>query len=98
MSELSHSQRVHIVNKKGLHARASAALSKLAGEYESNVTIHHEGLSASAVSIMDLMMLIAHRGAEIEIRGLGPDAPQAVTAIASLVASGFGELEDDLPG
>ena len=98
MNDLAHSQRVHIVNKKGLHARASAALAKLAGEYESKVNIHHEELSASAGSIMDLMMLIAHRGAEIEIRGKGPDAPQAVTAIASLVASGFGELQDDLPG
>lgn len=85
------SQRATIVNRKGLHARASAALSRLAGEFESMITVSHEGESADARSIMDLMMLVAHQGCEVELAAEGPDAAEAVTAIASLIADGFGE-------
>lgn len=88
-------QFVTIVNDKGLHARASAKLARLAAEFSADVTVSHEGVSASAKSIMDLLLLAAHRGCEIELKAAGPDAPQAVTAIASLVANGFGELQED---
>lgn len=84
-------QRVTIVNAKGLHARASAALSKLAAEFDAKVTVHHRDVSANARSIMDLLMLVASRGCEIEITATGPQSVEAVTAIASLVANGFGE-------
>lgn len=87
---------VTVVNVKGLHARASAALSRLAGEFESKVIVSHKGERADARSIMDLLLLVAARGCEIEIEAEGPDAAQAVTAIASLVADGFGE--DHGPG
>jgi phosphocarrier protein len=84
-------QSVTIVNRKGLHARASAKLSKLANEYESRVVVSHEGQEADARSIMDLLMLVAAQGCEVELAATGPDAAEAVTAIASLIADGFGE-------
>lgn len=84
-------QSVTIVNRKGLHARASAKLSKLANEYESRVVVSHEGQEADARSIMDLLMLVAAQGCEVELAAKGPDAAEAVTAIASLIADGFGE-------
>jgi len=91
-------QRVMIVNRKGLHARASARLSRLAGEFDANVIVHHEAESADARSIMDLLMLVAHMGCEVELRAEGPEAAEAVTAIASLIAEGFGErgLDDEV--
>ncbi len=86
-------QRVRIVNTKGLHARAAAALSRLASEYEARVTVSHEAASADARSIMDLLLLVGSKDCEIEILAEGPDAEAAVTAIASLVADGFGERD-----
>ncbi len=94
MSASGTTQRVTINNEKGLHARASAKLAKLAGTFEARLEVHHDGMSANACSIMDLLMLTAHLGCEIEINGVGVDADEAVTALSSLVASGFGELED----
>ena len=94
MAETS-SQSVVIVNQKGLHARASAKLAKLAGSFSSKITVSHKGTSADANSIMDLLLLVASKGCEIEITAEGTDAAHAVTAIASLVTDGFGE--DDHP-
>lgn len=82
---------VRIINRKGLHARASAKLARLAGEYDAKVIIRHESEAADARSIMDLLMLVAHKGCEIEISGSGPEAAEAVEAIAALVSDGFGE-------
>ncbi len=90
-------QRVTVVNLKGLHARASAALSRLAGQYQSRVTVSHDGVSADARSIMDLLLLVASQGCVIEILAEGPDAEAAVNAIAALVGDGFGET-DPPPG
>lgn len=86
--------RVTIVNRKGLHARASAKVARLAGEYDARVIVRHEGEAADARSIMDLLMLVAHTGCEIELTGNGPQASEAVEAIAALVADGFGERDD----
>lgn len=90
-------QSVMIVNAKGLHARASAKLSRLAGEFESDVTVCHKETCADANSIMDLLLLVASRGCEVDLSATGPDASEAVMAIASLIAAGFGE-EDPPPG
>lgn len=87
------SARVTIVNRKGLHARASAKVAKLAADYEAKVIVRHEGEAADARSIMDLLMLVAHKGCEIELTGSGPQAQEAVEAIAALVADGFGERD-----
>jgi len=86
-------QRAAIVNERGLHARAAARLSRMASQFESRVSIAHEGEVADANSIMDLLLLVAAIGCEIEIRAHGPDAQDAVTAIATLVADGFGETQ-----
>ena len=87
------SARVTIANRKGLHARASAKVAKLAAEYDARVIVRHEGEQADARSIMDLLMLVAHAGCEIELSGSGPQAAEAVEAIAALVADGFGERD-----
>ncbi|MEO9970938.1 MAG: HPr family phosphocarrier protein [Hyphomonadaceae bacterium] len=89
------SQFVTIVNKKGLHARASAAFAKVAVEYGSKVTVKYDGLEVSAGHIMDLMMLVAHKGSEIEIVADGVDAEAALEALVALVSDGFGELARD---
>ena len=90
-SDPSVTRTVMIVNRKGLHARASAKLARLAGDYHARVIIRHEAEAADARSIMDLLMLVAHKGCEIEISGSGPQSQEAVEAIAALVADGFGE-------
>jgi phosphocarrier protein len=84
-------RRATIVNRKGLHARASAKLAKLASEFDAQVFVSHESETADARSIMDLLMLVAHTGCTIEIKGRGVEADAAVTAIARLVEEGFGE-------
>lgn len=90
---MQSAQRVMIVNRKGLHARASNKLARLASSYQSEITIRNDEHEAQATEIMDLLMLIAHKGTEIEIEAVGNDAPEAVTALASLVADGFGERD-----
>jgi len=86
-------RRVEIVNRKGLHARASAKLQKIACHFSARLIVHHEGEAANARSIMDLLMLGAGPGSEIELEAVGEDAEACVTAAASLVASGFDETD-----
>lgn len=88
-------QCVTIVNKKGLHARASNKFARLADTFSSDITVFHEGEAASAISIMDLLMLAAHQGCKIEIVADGQDAAAAVSALRDLVADGFGETNSD---
>lgn len=90
MAEMSVAS-AEIVNRKGLHARAAAAVSRVAGQYDARLTLVHGGLSADACSIMDLLLLVAPQGSRIEIRGEGPRADEAVEAVRRLVADGFGE-------
>ncbi|MEO0467416.1 MAG: HPr family phosphocarrier protein [Pseudomonadota bacterium] len=85
------SQVATIVNVKGLHARAAAKLSRLSATFDAVVTVHHQETSADTRSIMDLLLLVASKGCEVEIQASGPAAAEAVTAIASLIADGFGE-------
>jgi phosphocarrier protein HPr len=86
-------RRATIVNRKGLHARASAKLAKLAAEYDAQVFVSHESETADARSIMDLLMLVAHTGCVVEIKGRGTQADEAVNAIARLIDDGFGETD-----
>ncbi len=88
-------QFVTITNKRGLHARASAAFAELAGQYQSRVLVRYDGLEVDARHMMDLMMLVAHKGSEIEICAQGSDAQMALAALVELVADGFGELARD---
>lgn len=83
-----------IINSKGLHARASAKLSRLVAEFKSKVTIYRGDVSASGSSIMDLLQLVAHKGSEVTIEANGEDAEQVVQAIHDLIGDGFGETDD----
>ncbi len=84
---------VEIVNKRGLHARASAKFVKLAATFDAEVQVAKDGQSVDARSIMGLMMLAAGPGSEIEITAEGPDAEAAAQALCALVAARFDEDE-----
>ena len=85
--------RISISNKLGLHARASAKLTKLAGSFRSEVHLSRNGRRVNAKSIMGVMMLAAGLGSEVEIDTEGDDADAAMAALCALVASKFGEEE-----
>ncbi len=80
-----------IVNKDGLHARPAARIVRLASSFNSEVELAKDGVGVNGKSIMGVMMLAAECGSSITIRADGPDAAEAVDALAQLVASGFGE-------
>ncbi|MCQ8782215.1 HPr family phosphocarrier protein [Mangrovibrevibacter kandeliae] len=80
-----------IVNKRGLHARASAKFVQVAERFDAEMTIVRDGLSVGGQSIMGLMMLAAAQGSNIHVSATGPEAAAAVEAIAALVADRFGE-------
>jgi phosphocarrier protein HPr len=82
---------VEIVNKNGLHARPAAEIVKLSSKFQCEITIVRDDLEVSGKSIMGVMMLAAEYGSNIVVRANGPDAEQAVNAIADLVAAKFGE-------
>jgi phosphocarrier protein len=84
---------IRISNKLGLHARASAKLSKLAGSFRSEVSLSRNGRRVNAKSIMGVMMLAAGMGAEIEIETQGDDEDAAMTALRALIEDKFGEGE-----
>ena len=82
-----------ISNKLGLHARASAKLTKLAGGFKSEVFLVRNGRRVNAKSIMGVMMLAAGMGAEVELEVEGEDEARAFQAIQSLIDDKFGEGE-----
>ena len=82
-----------IVNKLGLHARASAKLTQLAGQFKSNIWVERNGRRVNAKSIMGVMMLAAAKGSSIVIETDGPDEEAAMTALTELIAGLFGEGE-----
>ena len=84
---------LRINNKLGLHARASAKLTKLASGFSSEVHLTRNGRRVNAKSIMGVMMLAAGLGAEIELEVDGADEAPASAAIAALVNDKFGEGE-----
>jgi phosphocarrier protein len=82
---------ISISNKLGLHARASAKLTKLAGSFASDVFLSRNGRRVNAKSIMGVMMLAAGLGSEIEIEVDGADEQAAMEAIRALIDGKFGE-------
>jgi phosphocarrier protein HPr len=84
---------ITINNKLGLHARASAKLTKLAGSFRSQVHLSRNGRRVNAKSIMGVMMLAAGLGAEIEIEVEGEDEAAAMDALRALIDGRFGESE-----
>lgn len=80
-----------IVNQRGLHARASAKFVKCAESYNADINVSRDGQTVPATSIMGLMMLAAAMGTSIIVEASGPEADQAMIALAALVASKFDE-------
>ena len=84
-------REIEIVNKLGLHARASAKLTQLAARFQSDVQIGRNGRKVNAKSIMGVMMLAAGKGSKITLEIAGPDETQAMDEICALVNDCFGE-------
>lgn len=82
---------LEIVNELGLHARAAAKVVRMAGAYESHVTLEKDGRTADAKSIMGVLLLCGERGSTVRVRATGVDADVVVNAIRELFASRFGE-------
>ena len=91
MSELR--KTITIVNQRGLHARASAKLVEVTTRYPeaTDIRVGKDGREVDGRSILDLMMLGAARGDEVELIVAGEDAPAAMAEIAQLIETGFGE-------
>jgi phosphocarrier protein len=87
---MTHST-LEIVNEKGLHARASAKLVEVVEGFDASAEVTRDGQSASADSIMGLLMLAASKGTYIDVTTSGPDADALSQAIEALVADKFGE-------
>ena len=80
-----------IVNKRGLHARASAKFVETAARFPCEVTVTKDGISVSGCSIMGLMMLGVGLGTTVELSAHGKDADAAIRALLALIAAGFRE-------
>ena len=84
-------REVEIVNKLGLHARASAKLTQLAAQYQCDVSLARSGRKVNAKSLMGVMMLAAGKGSRIVLETDGPDETEALDAIVALIGDYFGE-------
>lgn len=84
-------QEFTIVNKLGLHARASALLVKTASRFTSEIKIAREGVEVNGKSIMGIMMLAAGKGTVIKVTVTGGDEGVAMTTLGELIRDGFGE-------
>ena len=86
-------KEVEIINKLGLHARASAKITQLAGSFQSEVWLSRNKLRVNAKSIMGVMMLAANKGSKINIETIGQDETEAMLALVTLIENYFGEDE-----
>lgn len=86
-------QEVEIINKLGLHARASAKLTQVAGRFKSNVWVSRDGRRVNAKSIMGVMMMAAAKGSTLVVETEGPDEQEALAAVTRLIANRFEEGE-----
>jgi phosphocarrier protein len=84
-------REVEIVNKLGLHARASAKLTQLAAKYQCDVVMARNNRKVNAKSIMGVMMLAAGKGSKVLVEVDGPDEAVAMDAIVALIGDYFGE-------
>ena len=86
-------QELEIINKLGLHARASAKLTQTAGQFKADIFVSKAGKRVNAKSIMGVMMLAAGKGTRIEVEASGTDETEALQAEATLINDKFGEGE-----
>ncbi len=84
-------QEFTIVNKLGLHARASALFVKTAIRFGADIRVEREGVEVNGKSIMGIMMLAAAKGSTISLKVDGEDEEQAMAELGDLIANGFGE-------
>ena len=84
-------REIEIINKLGLHARASAKLTQLAAKYPCEVSLSRNGRKVNAKSIMGVMMLAANKGSKIILETEGVDEAAALEALAALIGDKFGE-------
>jgi phosphocarrier protein HPr len=82
---------ITVVNKLGVHARPSAAITQVASRFKSEVWLTKNTRRVNAKSIMGVMMLAAAKGAKLQLEITGVDEQEAATALTELFASGFGE-------
>jgi len=86
-------QEIEIINKLGLHARASAKLTQLAAKYKSEVWMTRNARRVNAKSIMGVMMLAAGKGAKVTLETEGADEKECFDALLELIQNKFGEGE-----
>ncbi len=86
-------QKIIIINKLGMHARASAKFVGLASEFTSEITLKRNGQQINGKSIMGIMMLAAAKGAELELCADGKDEKKAMESLTELISNRFGESE-----
>lgn len=87
------SRQLEIINKLGLHARASTKLTQTASKFASEIWIERNGRRVNAKSIMGVMMLAAAKGAIVTLEANGPDEAAAIDALTALIENYFGEGE-----
>ncbi len=88
-------RQVEIVNTYGLHMRPSNRFVKLASSFQSDVWVHFGGRKANGKSVLNMTTLAAERGSTLDLEARGPDAEQAIAALAELVAAGFHMDEEE---
>lgn len=86
-------KEIEIINKLGLHARASAKLTQLAGKFQCEVWLTRNQRRINAKSIMGVMMLAAGKGSTVTLEADGPDEQACFDALVELIAARFGESE-----
>ena len=91
MTDAKATATVKIKNKLGLHIRPSRHFSALAKSWDAVVTVRNKDRTASADSQLDLLMLLASEGTELEISATGPQAEEAIDSLVKLVDDRFGE-------
>jgi phosphocarrier protein HPr len=87
-------RRVEIVNAHGLHMRPSGKFVKLASTFQSEIWVELKGTRVNGKSILSMTSLAAERGSVLDLEARGPDAEEALAALAELVAAGF-HMEDE---
>ena len=85
-------QEFTVSNRLGIHARVAAQIARVAGRFESQIHITRCGTTVNGKSILDLMTLICPHGSKVNISAKGPDAAEALNALAALFQTKFGEM------
>ena len=91
--DMSLTRELLIINKRGLHARASAKFVQTVEAYDAEITVSKDGMTVGGTSIMGLMMLAASPGCCINVSASGAQAEEILDALAALIADRFGEEE-----